>query len=343
MKAMKGKLYKKIKSIKPITYLKPDRILQVNAAAESFFESFITTTKPETDQTIDKNDTQLPSESKEIEVIDVAELMKDLEEEEENKENYIEREEKTELFKKPVLEPLSEIDVSCFRRPDMNSGTLFDPNLLAAFEEAVNQHIKITQEARNSRIEEEDQEETEPPNKSRRIEEDNSNSNPLLQFEERCPPGGEDSVIIYTTTLRGIRKTFEDCASVRFLLETFRVIFFERDISMHMEFKEELHRLMEDHQLKEDNIVPPRLFIKGRYIGGASEILRLHEQGKFKILFGEIPIDYQFNVPCESCAGVRFVICSKCNGSHKIVDDQGVSSECVQCNENGLIVCPLCC
>jgi glutaredoxin domain-containing cysteine-rich protein 1 len=45
--------------------------------------------------------------------------------------------------------------------------------------------------------------------KARRIEdEDDLNEDPFFGFEEKCPPGGTDSVILYTTTLRGIRKTF---------------------------------------------------------------------------------------------------------------------------------------
>jgi glutaredoxin domain-containing cysteine-rich protein 1 len=45
---------------------------------------------------------------------------------------------------------------------------------------------------------------------------ENKNPNFLLKdstglidkFERLCPPSGEDRVVIYTTTLRGIRKTF---------------------------------------------------------------------------------------------------------------------------------------
>ncbi|KAG8363718.1 hypothetical protein BUALT_Bualt19G0051500 [Buddleja alternifolia] len=136
--------------------------------------------------------------------------------------------------------PLTEIDVSSFKRPYLNSGTLFDPNLLAAFEQAV---------------------------------------------MEKCPQGGSDSIVLHTTRLRGIRKTFEDCQKVRALLENLRVLFFERDISMHREFKEELSENLGG------KIVPTRLFVKGRYIGRADEVLGLHKQGKLKPLIEGIPID----------------------------------------------------
>ncbi|KAJ4720537.1 putative Glutaredoxin family protein [Melia azedarach] len=407
MKGMKGKLLKKIKSIKPIGYLKPDRILHVNAA-DGFFESFsrglsekVEKTKLECEEAEQENICPGIETVEEPDIIDVAELMKDLEEEEEgmeaddginDKENIgppvnakdsCSWKEKEEDFSKKTepgfctQTPLSEIDVFSFRRPDMNSGTLFDPNLLAAFEEAVNQHIRISQEERKARMKQENLEqntekaerneeieqenveqkrekaerneeieqenvekvEEEPPYKARRIqeeEEEEENTDPLLNFEQKCPPGGDGAVILYTTTLRGIRKTFEDCSSIRFLLESFRVIFFERDVSMHTEFKEELWRILDCKAL------PPRLFIKGRYIGGAAEVLTLHEQGKFRPLFEGIPID-RSDGPCEACAGVRFVLCHKCSGSHKVVADDGSSSKCQECNENGLIVCPLCC
>ncbi|XP_044461616.1 myb-like protein X [Mangifera indica] len=390
MKGMKGKLLKKLKAIQPIAYnLKPERILMVNAV-DGLFETF-TKSPPNKDV---KESQFVPKELEEEEkigtfvepdVIDVAELMKDLEEEDDemevefddgdDKENVglalkrkdsVSCKENVEVLKKSEngfcreTRALSEIDVNSFRRPDMNSGSLFDPNLLAAFEEAVNVHITMSHEERKARIEKEnidkmreeeerksrieqenlelEQIEEEPPHKSRRIdeEEEEDDANPLLAFEEKCPPGGDESVILYTTTLRGIRKTFEDCNNIRFLLETFRIKHYERDVSMHAEFREELWRIF-DHKA-----LPPRLFIRGRYIGGAAEVLVLHEQGKLRPLFEGIPID-QSSGPCEGCAGVRFVPCFKCSGSHKIVDDAGMSTECQDCNENGLIICPLCC
>ena len=51
--------------------------------------------------------------------------------------------------------PLSEIDSSSFRWRDLNSSTLFDPNLLVAFEEAVKEHIKMSEAERQARMEKE--------------------------------------------------------------------------------------------------------------------------------------------------------------------------------------------
>ncbi|GFP93072.1 uncharacterized protein at5g39865 [Phtheirospermum japonicum] len=231
------------------------------------------------------------------------------------------------------VDPLSEIDVSSFRRPDLNSRTLFDPNLLEAFEQAVTE-AKAREAERRSRIYAETTmylsvDADEPPQKI---------SDLLKEFEERCPPGGSDSVVLYTTGLRGIRKTFEDCQKMRSLLENLRVLFYERDISMHSEFKEELWTILGG------KTVPPRLFIKGRYIGGAEEVLGLHEQGRLKPLIQGIPVDRNEG-PCDGCVGFRFIVCFNCNGSRRILPegDALASIDCAECNENGVIICPFCC
>ncbi|KAL5739869.1 hypothetical protein ACOSQ2_029049 [Xanthoceras sorbifolium] len=162
----------------------------------------------------------------------------------------------------------------------------------------------------------------------------------LTDFGDKCPLGGENSVIFYTTSLRGIRKTFEDCSSVRFLLQSFKVAFDERDISLHLEFRDELWRLLGGR------VIPPKLFIKGRYIGGADEVVGLHEQGKLKKLLEGIPPSLS-NSPCNGCGNFRFVVCLNCNGSCKVFRDGDNNDElyvrCPDCNENGLIKCPICC
>ncbi|KAH0724325.1 hypothetical protein KY285_000171 [Solanum tuberosum] len=163
----------------------------------------------------------------------------------------------------------------------------------------------------------------------------------LCDFEYKCPQGGKDAIILYTTSLRGIRKTFEDCNMIRFLLESFRVVYYERDVSIHIEYREELWRILGGR------IVPPRLFIKGRDIGRANEVVGLHEQGILKKLLHDIPL-ISSNFPCNSCCGIRFVLCLSCHGCCKIIDqDQGKDTNgyrirCPKCNENGLIKCPVC-
>ncbi|KAG2262962.1 hypothetical protein Bca52824_070041 [Brassica carinata] len=162
----------------------------------------------------------------------------------------------------------------------------------------------------------------------------------FLEFEENCPPGGEDSVVFYTTGLRGVRKTFEACRRVRFLLENHMVKYKERDVSVDSEFRDEMWRLLGR------KVNSPRLFIRGRYIGGADEVVALNENGKLKKLLRGIS---RVHSPCESCRNERFLICSSCNGSSRLIaDDEETSNgtmwtRCRECNnEKGLVRCPLC-
>ncbi|KAJ7523280.1 hypothetical protein O6H91_18G045100 [Diphasiastrum complanatum] len=161
-------------------------------------------------------------------------------------------------------------------------------------------------------------------------------TSPLGQCEFLCPPGGEEQVVLYTTSLRGIRKTYEECSSVRTILQGFSVRIDERDISMHSGFKQELKNL-----LTEPAHVP-RLFIKGRHIGGAEEVLRLNENGILIRLLESLP-KYVNRELCRGCGGVRFVPCPHCAGSCKIVSEGKKVEQCPNCNENGLIRCPICC
>lgn len=353
MKGMKGKLLKKLKSFRPIGYLKEDRVLQVNAS-DGFLDgsSEISSGGVQAQAVLKYNGLdQTGGTPREPEIIDVTELMRDLDGEDmelddliDDKENVgpppVEEKSENPVRSEPGIQtPLSEIDLSSFRKPDLNSGSLFDPKLLAAFQQAVMDNIRINEEGRKARMKEEEEEEDEPPPKARKVEDAEEDTDPLLGFEERCPPGGGDKVVLYTTSLRGVRRTFEDCTSVRFLLESFRVVFCERDVSMHLKFRDELWKILDCIAL------PPRLFIKGRYIGGAEQVLGLHEQGRLRPLFHGLPIDHSRG-PCDGCAGFRFIMCDKCWGSRKLVSDDGnhgLPSICSHCNENGLVVCPMCC
>ncbi|KAF8103774.1 hypothetical protein N665_0185s0046 [Sinapis alba] len=242
---------------------------------------------------------------------------------------------------------------SGFRRPELNSITLFDPKLLEAFELAVGCFRRIndlsTEEpdvdddvivfpADESGMEKESIEDTLPPvyEQGIRIVNAIAEEEPLLRFEERCPPGGEESVVFYTTSLRGIRKTFDDCNMIRFLLDSFKVKYYERDVSMHMQYREELRRISATSE--ETEVLPPVLFVKGRCIGGAQSVLGLHERGEFRALFEGVPIAGD-NTPCRRCDGFRFLMCDGCRGSRRIVSSDGSRVQCLLCNENGLIVC----
>ncbi|KAK1430672.1 hypothetical protein QVD17_13594 [Tagetes erecta] len=172
----------------------------------------------------------------------------------------------------------------------------------------------------------------------------------LNGFEELCPPKGENKVVIYTTTLRGVRKTFEACNAVRMVLEGSGVLFSERDVSMDRGFRDELWELMKGKDKCE--FVPPRVFVKGRYVGGCDEVLKIVEEGCLGQLLEGLP-KMKPGYVCESCGGARFLPCVGCNGSCKVVmilkkDVDGnelgktVTAKCRDCNENGLVRCPIC-
>ncbi|CAK7357441.1 unnamed protein product [Dovyalis caffra] len=176
------------------------------------------------------------------------------------------------------------------------------------------------------------------------------NSTGLIDKCERlCPPNGENRVVIYTTTLRGIRKTFEACNAVRAAFEGFGVLICERDVSMDKGFKEELMELMKGKD--REAMVPPRVFVKGRYVGGAEEVMRLVEEGLMGEVLEGLP-KKGVKGACEGCGDVRFLPCFSCNGSCKMVmvvkealgQRQGktVVLRCPDCNENGLVLCPIC-
>lgn len=52
--------------------------------------------------------------------------------------------------------------------------------------------------------------------------------------------GAEDRIVVYLTSLRGIRRTFEDCNAVKMILKGFRVWVDERDVSMDRAYRKEL-------------------------------------------------------------------------------------------------------
>lgn len=150
--------------------------------------------------------------------------------------------------------------------------------------------------------------------------------------------GCEEKIVLYFTSLRGIRKTYEDCCAVRLILRGFRVVVDEKDISMDSTYKKELQSKLGGKALS-----LPQLFIGGKHIGGADEIKQLHETGELERLFDGFPIQ-DCGFVCESCGDARFIPCSNCNGSRKVfLEEEGRTRRCPDCNENGLVRCPGCC
>ncbi|KAK8559486.1 hypothetical protein V6N13_026908 [Hibiscus sabdariffa] len=181
----------------------------------------------------------------------------------------------------------------------------------------------------------------------KKFESGNDNSlepSPLDKFEQMCPPNGGDRVVIYTTTLRGIRKTYEECKAVRSAIESFGIAICERDISMDQGFREELRELMKGKEKDSARkMTPPRVFIKGFYIGGAEEVMRIMDEGWFGDLLQGLPKKRAGEV-CDGCGDVRFLPCFRCSGSCKMAVEgqRTVVVRCTECNENGLVHCPVC-
>uniref|UniRef100_A0A7N0RG76 Glutaredoxin domain-containing protein n=1 Tax=Kalanchoe fedtschenkoi TaxID=63787 RepID=A0A7N0RG76_KALFE len=171
---------------------------------------------------------------------------------------------------------------------------------------------------------------------------DKMRRNPLYDYPDLCPPGGADRVVLYTTSLRGVRRTFEDCTQARTILELQRVVFDERDVSLHAEFLKELKDML-GGKCEEGGVVNvPKLFVKGRYVGGVDELVELNETGRLNRLLNSASVERGVGRQgCEGCGGARFVPCFDCGGSCKVVV-AGERERCPECNENGLIQCPAC-
>ncbi|KAB1222237.1 hypothetical protein CJ030_MR2G023475 [Morella rubra] len=151
-------------------------------------------------------------------------------------------------------------------------------------------------------------------------------------------PGSEDRIVIYFTSLRGIRKTYEDCCLVRLIFRGFRVPVDERDISMDSEYRNELQRALGGKAVS-----LPQVFIRGNHLGGAEEVKQLNELGELAQLLEGFPMK-EHGFVCGGCGDARFLPCRNCNGSRKVFEEEeGELRRCPDCNENGLIRCPSCC
>ncbi|XP_050376315.1 uncharacterized protein LOC126793744 [Argentina anserina] len=159
---------------------------------------------------------------------------------------------------------------------------------------------------------------------------------PLSDYPEKCPSGGAESVVIYTTSLRGVRRTYEDCQRVKSVFEVNRLVYDERDVSLHGEFLTELKGLLGE------GLGVPRVFVKGRYVGGVDEVVELNESGRLGRIVKWARVETGAGPQaCGGCGGARFVPCMECGGSCKVVIGDK-KERCSKCNENGLVYCVAC-
>lgn len=151
-------------------------------------------------------------------------------------------------------------------------------------------------------------------------------------------PGSVQRVVIYFTSLRVVRKTYDDCKTVRSILRGFRVALDERDVSMDSSFLTELRRVTG----RKTGLTLPWVFINGRYVGGAEEMRWLHENGELRKLLEGLPtVDFHLRA-CHVCGDHRFVLCGECSGARKVYAEKGGFKTCTACNESGLIRCISC-
>ncbi|XP_044507580.1 uncharacterized protein At5g39865-like [Mangifera indica] len=178
------------------------------------------------------------------------------------------------------------------------------------------------------------------------IEAETKNIKSLKQTKSLCYndesfirlPGTQDRIVVYLTSLRGIRRTYEDCYAVRTIFRGFSVWVDERDVSMDSAYKKELQSVFGGKK-----VGLPQVFIRGKYIGGADVLKSMFETGELARVLEGFPRQ-QPALVCGSCGDVRFVPCGNCNGSRKVFDEEEeVLKRCLVCNENGLIRCPICC
>ncbi|CAH8363354.1 unnamed protein product [Eruca vesicaria subsp. sativa] len=156
----------------------------------------------------------------------------------------------------------------------------------------------------------------------------------------RTQAKAEDKIVLYFTTLRGIRKTYEDCCCVRTILRGFQVTVDERDISMDSKYRKELQSLLGDVKKP---VCLPQVFVGDTHIGGVEEVMKLNDSGELaEMLKGFTACEYLGT--CRSCGDARFVPCTNCDGSTKVFEEEDeMFKRCLKCNENGLVRCGECC
>ncbi|KAI3781362.1 hypothetical protein L2E82_11375 [Cichorium intybus] len=162
-------------------------------------------------------------------------------------------------------------------------------------------------------------------------------STPTIQI-----PGAEKRIVVYMTSLRVVRPTFEACRTVRSILQGFLVKVDERDLSMDPSFKDELEKIMSEGggTIPKNKVPLPSVFLGGSYLGDAEDVRELCETGELKKLVERLPAAPRR--VCEGCGDFRFIICNECNGSRKCYKKKGGFRSCTECNKNGLIRCSSC-
>ncbi|KAM7290740.1 hypothetical protein ISCGN_027336 [Ixodes scapularis] len=152
----------------------------------------------------------------------------------------------------------------------------------------------------------------------------------------------EGRVVLYTTSMGVIRKTWEQCRRVKNTLQTLLIRFEERDVFMNRTHqKEVMDRMGLAH------VVVPQLFVEGQHLGGAEMVERLNETGQLRQMLKPYKKS-TVGGTCTMCGGFQYLPCPVCGGSKKSAQHRHRFSSsiiflrCRNCDEGGLVRCQLC-
>ncbi|XP_013782517.1 glutaredoxin domain-containing cysteine-rich protein CG12206-like [Limulus polyphemus] len=152
----------------------------------------------------------------------------------------------------------------------------------------------------------------------------------------------EGRVVLYTTTMGIIRRTFEKCRHVRNILQTLLVKFEERDVFMNRTHQRELLERLETGVVQ-----VPQIFVEGNWFANAEILESLNESGELRQVLRPYKRS-SFGGVCQQCGGFRYLPCSLCGGSKKSANHRHhfnigyVALRCMNCDESGLIRCDKC-
>ncbi|KAL5200483.1 hypothetical protein ABZP36_021686 [Zizania latifolia] len=233
---------------------------------------------------------------------------------------------------------------------------VFDPDVLAAFRKAVEELPPESPPRDDGAVAKEREIQMFPGVVRARVILFQKEIDAKLVKKAPPPPESARRVVLYFTSLRGIRHTYEDCCDTSAILRSHGVRVDERDLSLHAGYKDELRAALD----APGHVTPlPQVFVDGWHLGGADDVRRMHESGELsKALLSSCDMaaaavgkagSLASPEPCGGCGGVRFVPCDACSGSCKVfVEDEdcggtaGAFRRCPECNENGLVRCPVC-
>uniref|UniRef100_A0A803M3Y0 Glutaredoxin domain-containing protein n=1 Tax=Chenopodium quinoa TaxID=63459 RepID=A0A803M3Y0_CHEQI len=119
------------------------------------------------------------------------------------------------------------------------------------------------------------------------------------------PPDSHNKVVVYYTSLHVVRRTFEDCKTVRSILKGYKVKMDERDLAMDARFVDELQRIIPSSTPGKKASLPT-VYFSGKYVGGVEEIRRLQESGELKRMIRGLPLDE--GGICKVCGGYRSIL-----------------------------------